>query len=68
MKNKVDAIYDVQLAFKSNEPNKPTMRSLLLGKKVQPYMYVRRIPLSEVPEGDKAAAEWLQQLYQRKVK
>ncbi|XP_051154697.1 1-acyl-sn-glycerol-3-phosphate acyltransferase gamma-like [Leptopilina boulardi] len=66
MKNKVDAIYDVQLAFKSNEPNKPTMRSLLLGKKVQPYMYVRRIPLSEVPEGDEAAAEWLQQLYQRK--
>lgn len=67
MKGKVDAIYDFQLAFKSTEPNKPTMTSLLLGKKVQPYMYVQRIPLSEVPEGEEAASQWLQELYQRKV-
>lgn len=67
MRGKVDAIYDIQLAFKSSD-NKPTMTSLLLGKSVTPYMYFRRIPLSEVPEGDEAAAAWLQELYQRKDK
>lgn len=30
-------------------------------------MYAKRISIDEVPDGDEAAAEWLQKLYQQKV-
>ncbi|XP_023319306.1 1-acyl-sn-glycerol-3-phosphate acyltransferase delta-like [Trichogramma pretiosum] len=33
LRGKVDAIYDIQLAFKPSETTKPTMTNLLLGKK-----------------------------------
>ena len=67
MRGKVDAIYDIQLAFKPTDTIKPTMMNLLMGKKVEAHMYMRRIPLSEVPEGDEEAAAWVHEVYQRKV-
>lgn len=67
MRGKVEAIYNVQLAFKPNEPVKPTMTNLLYGKKVEAHMYLKRIPLSEVPDGEAAASEWLHRIYQQKV-
>lgn len=66
MRGKATAIYDIQIAFKPSDPVKPTMRNLLLGKRLQGHMYAKRIPIEEVPEGDEAAAEWLQKLYQQK--
>jgi len=66
MRGKAAAIYDIQIAFKPCDPVKPTMRNLLLGKRVEGHMYAKRIPLEEVPEGDEAAAEWLHKLYQQK--
>ena len=42
------------------------MLSLLNGKAVEPYMLMRRIPLEQVPEGEKEAAAWLQKLYVEK--
>lgn len=33
---------------------------------MEPYLYIRRIPLEQVPEDEKAAAEWLQKLYVEK--
>ena len=68
MRGKVEAIYDIQLAFKPNEPVKPTMTNLLFGKKVEAHMYFNRIPLSDVPEGEEAAAQWLRDIYQQKVR
>ncbi|TDG48066.1 hypothetical protein AWZ03_005483 [Drosophila navojoa] len=59
-------IYDINLAFKSDEKVPPTMLSLLNGKAVEPYMLMRRIPLEQVPEGEKEAADWLQKLYVEK--
>lgn len=66
MRGKATAIYDIQIAFKPSDSVKPTMRNLLLGKRVEGHMYAKRIPIEEVPEGDEAAAEWLQKLYQQK--
>ncbi|XP_015513611.1 1-acyl-sn-glycerol-3-phosphate acyltransferase gamma isoform X1 [Neodiprion pinetum] len=66
LRGKVGAIYDIQLAFKPTEVVKPTMTNLLLGEKVEAHMYINRIPLAEVPEGDEAAAAWLHQIYQKK--
>ncbi|XP_017862635.1 PREDICTED: 1-acyl-sn-glycerol-3-phosphate acyltransferase gamma-like [Drosophila arizonae] len=59
-------IYDINLAFKSDEKVPPTMLSLLNGKSVEPYMLMRRIPLEQVPEGEKEAADWLQKLFVEK--
>lgn len=44
----------------------PTMLSLLNGKPVEPYMLMRRIPLEQIPEDEKAAADWLQKLFVEK--
>ncbi|XP_011498819.1 PREDICTED: 1-acyl-sn-glycerol-3-phosphate acyltransferase gamma-like [Ceratosolen solmsi marchali] len=66
LRGKVGAIYNIQLAFKPSDPIKPTMTNLLLGKKVVAHMYINRIPLDTVPEGDEAAAQWLHELYQVK--
>ncbi|XP_015604950.1 1-acyl-sn-glycerol-3-phosphate acyltransferase gamma [Cephus cinctus] len=66
MRGKIGAIYDVQLAFKLSEAVKPTMTNLLIGNKVEAHMYMNRIPLDEVPEGEEAAAEWLHRIYQKK--
>ncbi|XP_058799783.1 1-acyl-sn-glycerol-3-phosphate acyltransferase gamma-like [Phymastichus coffea] len=67
MKGKVSGIYDIQLAFKSTDI-KPTITNLLLGKAATAHMYMNRIPLESVPEGDEAAAQWLQNIYQVKDK
>ncbi|XP_066991804.2 1-acyl-sn-glycerol-3-phosphate acyltransferase gamma [Anabrus simplex] len=64
LREKVGAIYDVQLVFKKK--HEPTVNDLLMGKKVEAHMFVERIPLSEVPEGDEECAQWLHQLYERK--
>ncbi|KAI4489507.1 hypothetical protein M0802_011042 [Mischocyttarus mexicanus] len=66
MRGKSVAIYNIQIAFKESDTVKPTMTNLLLGKKVEAHMYMKRIPLSEVPEDDDAAADWLHKLYQEK--
>ncbi|XP_054011637.1 1-acyl-sn-glycerol-3-phosphate acyltransferase gamma-like [Hylaeus anthracinus] len=66
MRGKFPAIYDVQLHFNEDNPVKPTITNLLLGKRVEGHMIIRRIPLEEVPDGDEAAAEWLYKLYERK--
>ncbi|XP_033211115.1 1-acyl-sn-glycerol-3-phosphate acyltransferase gamma-like [Belonocnema kinseyi] len=66
MRGKVTGLYDVEMAFKPTDPVKPTMTNLLRGNKVEAHMCLRRIPMSDVPEGDEAAAAWLHELYQRK--
>jgi lysophosphatidic acid acyltransferase / lysophosphatidylinositol acyltransferase len=68
LKKKCAAIMDVQLAFDENDVNKPTIINLLRGKKCTGHLYLRRIPMSEVPEDEEAAAKWLQELYVRKDK
>ncbi|XP_030375069.1 1-acyl-sn-glycerol-3-phosphate acyltransferase gamma-like [Scaptodrosophila lebanonensis] len=59
-------VYDINLAFKRDAKVPPTMLSLLNGQPVEPYMFVRRIPLDDVPDGEQAAAAWLQNLFVEK--
>lgn len=46
----------------------PTISNLLHGYPVQGYMYVRRIPFSQVPEKEEEAAKFLQNLFVEKDK
>ncbi|XP_017017756.1 1-acyl-sn-glycerol-3-phosphate acyltransferase delta [Drosophila kikkawai] len=62
------AIYDINLAFKRDAEPKPTLLSQLNGEPVEPYMYIRRVPLEQVPDGEKEAAAWMQDFYVEKDK
>lgn len=68
MRGKIPAIYDIQLGFNPTDIVKPTMTNLLFGKPVVAHLYIRRIPVEEVPDGDEATADWLYKLYQTKVR
>ncbi|XP_034464439.1 1-acyl-sn-glycerol-3-phosphate acyltransferase delta [Hippoglossus hippoglossus] len=58
------ALYDSTLNFRNNE--KPTVLGILSGKKYHADLYVRRIPLEQIPEGEAECAAWLHKLYQEK--
>ncbi|XP_071754120.1 1-acyl-sn-glycerol-3-phosphate acyltransferase delta [Centroberyx gerrardi] len=64
LRGKVAAIYDSTLNFRNNEV--PTLLGVLSGKKYHADLYVRRIPLESVPEGEAECAAWLHKLYQEK--
>jgi lysophosphatidic acid acyltransferase / lysophosphatidylinositol acyltransferase len=68
LKKKCPAIMDVQLVFDVNDKDKPTILSLLRGKRLTGHLYIRRVSMSEVPEDETAAAQWLQDLFVRKDK
>eukprot|EP00069_Balaena_mysticetus_P001015 bmy_15057T0 len=64
LRNVVSAVYDCTLNFRNNE--NPTLLGVLNGKKYHADLYVRRIPLGEVPEDEDRCAAWLHKLYQEK--
>ncbi|ELW63277.1 1-acyl-sn-glycerol-3-phosphate acyltransferase delta [Tupaia chinensis] len=65
LRNVVSAVYDCTLNFRNNE--NPTLLGVLNGKKYHADMYVRRIPLEDIPEDDDRCSAWLHKLYQEKV-
>ncbi|PNJ29545.1 AGPAT4 isoform 3, partial [Pongo abelii] len=58
------AVYDCTLNFRNNE--NPTLLGVLNGKKYHADLYVRRIPLEDIPEDDDKCSAWLHKLYQEK--
>lgn len=68
MRGKVPAIYDCLTVFKEDDPVKPTMRNILMGKPVTAHLYFRRIPLEEVPESEEGMDRYLKDLFDIKDK
>ncbi|XP_061402383.1 LOW QUALITY PROTEIN: 1-acyl-sn-glycerol-3-phosphate acyltransferase delta-like [Musca vetustissima] len=66
LRGRCPAIYDINLAFKKDAVNPPTISTLLNGKPVEGFMFVRRIPLEQVPADEEKAAAWLQNLFVEK--
>nr|XP_035153002.1 1-acyl-sn-glycerol-3-phosphate acyltransferase delta isoform X1 [Callithrix jacchus] len=54
-----------QLCDPGNNEN-PTLLGVLNGKKYHADLYVRRIPLEDIPEDDAKCSAWLHKLYQEK--
>lgn len=55
------------LAF-TKDSAAPNFRTLLKGRTCQAQLYVKRIPISQVPyQDEKKCAQWLQELFQEKV-
>ncbi|KAK9879772.1 hypothetical protein WA026_006837 [Henosepilachna vigintioctopunctata] len=63
MRGKVSAIYDCLTVFKEEDPNKPSMINLLNGKPVNAHLYIRRIPLEEVPESEEGQDKFIKDLF-----
>ena len=45
----------------------PTLQNMVLGKKIMGDLYVERIPMADIPEDEDKAAEYLHELYRKKV-
>lgn len=68
MKGKVPAVYDIELAFKESSPTKPTITNLLFGKPLEAHMYIRRIPMEDLPESEAELETFLRDMFVRKDK
>ncbi|XP_043213766.1 1-acyl-sn-glycerol-3-phosphate acyltransferase gamma-like isoform X1 [Amphibalanus amphitrite] len=68
LRDKFAAVYNVTVAFDTQNYAQPTLYNMMLGKKIVGDLYVERIPMSEVPEDEQEAAEFLHQLYRNKDK
>ncbi|XP_066257043.1 1-acyl-sn-glycerol-3-phosphate acyltransferase delta-like [Euwallacea similis] len=63
MRGRNMAIYDTMILFKDGDPVAPTMTNLLFGKQVTAHLYIKRLPLDEVPETESDQEEYLRQLF-----
>lgn len=68
LKGNFPVMYDVTVGFNTKEGVAPTLQNMLRGRKVMSEIYVRRIPLSEVPDDDEGASNYLHELYRQKDK
>lgn len=64
-------IYHTELVFKEDASkgiSAPTIKSLLTGRKLEAHMYVRRIPMEEVPETEQGQEQFIRDLFYEKDK
>ncbi|CAF1000759.1 unnamed protein product [Rotaria sp. Silwood1] len=65
-KGKIPAVYNFMLGF-SKDSAAPKLRTLLNGHSCKAHMYLKRIPMSEIPyQDDEKCAEWIHKLFQEK--
>jgi lysophosphatidic acid acyltransferase/lysophosphatidylinositol acyltransferase len=68
LKDKFPALLDMTVTFR-NDGAEPTLMNILNGKKVKGQMFVRRIPMENIPlDTDKACEDWLYKTYEEKDK
>ena len=62
------AIYDFTTAF-LEDAAAPTLKNIIKGRKTKAQIFMRRIPIENVPmETEAATDEWLHQLFREKVR
>lgn len=67
MRNKMDALYDITLAFNPDDENKPTVKNILHGRKIRANFYIKRIPFAEIPHDKPEIDRFMRDMYVRKV-
>ncbi|XP_063701440.1 1-acyl-sn-glycerol-3-phosphate acyltransferase gamma-like [Culicoides brevitarsis] len=66
LKENCPNVYDINLAITDDQVEKATISNLLKGEGVEAHMYVQRYDTKSIPDGEEAAAEWLQELFRHK--
>jgi len=65
-KGKIPAVYNFMLAFTKDSAS-PKFRTLLKGHTCKAQLYIKRVPMSEIPYEDEGkCADWLYKLFQEK--
>lgn len=64
----VNAIYDLTIGIQDTDGIKPNLNAIRNGIPFKGEMFVRRIPMSEVPQDDEGSAQFIHKLYREKVK
>ncbi|CAF1528436.1 unnamed protein product [Rotaria magnacalcarata] len=65
--NRIAAVYDLTIGFK-NTGAEPTLLSILKGRSCQAEIFVKRIPVSKIPQDTEGCNNWVHELYQEKDK
>ncbi|CAF1646271.1 unnamed protein product [Adineta ricciae] len=63
--NRIAAVYDLTVGFKKTGAV-PTLLSILKGQACQAEIFVRRIPVSDIPQDTEQCSNWVHELYQEK--
>jgi len=63
--NQIQSVYDITVAFKTTGAD-PTLVNILKGRSCQAEMFIRRIPICEIPTDTEACSQWVYQLYREK--
>jgi lysophosphatidic acid acyltransferase/lysophosphatidylinositol acyltransferase len=61
----VTGIYDLTIGFKKTGAD-PTLLSVLKGRSCQAEMFLRRIPISDIPKDTEGCGNWVHDLYRQK--
>ncbi|CAF1140090.1 unnamed protein product [Rotaria sp. Silwood1] len=65
--DRITGIYDLTVGFKKSGA-KPRLLSIIEGRSCQAEIFVRRIPLSEIPKDSNGCNNWVYKLYEEKDK
>ncbi|CAF0812380.1 unnamed protein product, partial [Didymodactylos carnosus] len=63
--DKIASVYDLTIGFRE-EGAEPTLRSILKGRACKAEIFIRRIPISNIPRGTEECSNWIHHLYQEK--
>lgn len=68
IEGKMKGLYDVTIAFNAADEVQPKIQNLFFGRKVKVHYYIQRIPFEDVPKDEKAAGDFIQNLFVQKDK
>lgn len=63
---RIDAIYDLTVGIEDKNGARPTFNTIRNGIPLKAEMFVRRIPMKDVPESEEGSAKFIHNLYKEK--
>jgi len=67
-KTKITTMYDLTMVAGTGDSAPPTLTSLILGRKTEATVVIRKINLENIPTGEEEGAKWLMDIYVEKDK
>lgn len=55
------------IIIKCYREEKPSLQGVLNGHRLEAHVYMERIPIEQVPEGEKECEKWMYDLFEKKV-
>lgn len=65
-KKKMPTIYDLTMVAGLGSSAPPTLTSLIMGRKTEAVVVIRKIPIDTIPEGEDEGSQWMMDLFKDK--